>query len=524
LAIAEKLKRGVVHNRGRELKTERRAVMLAASIVLSFIAFDRIAESQQKPFGNVDWILVIDTSKSMRGAALEAQNVFEDVKEQAKQFIHMARDDDSIAMYTFGEKPELIRSVFIRNSYDRQDLLDGVQSLRAEANWTYTGDAVQKALNRAEVVRDKYSDTSREVVIVLFTDDKEDHNPSVPSKYLKDIPISKSKYRPYTFIVYLNRNEIPKDLHDFVKTYGDDRASIERFSTPAQIGGIREKVVQALLPIVKVSPISLSFGLIEPGSTTDAQAVNVYSTKPISLSASLEGETHNGVSLVEPVAPIILDERERRVEFRLKADRNQADSDYVGAIVLGITPLSSVNDQNDTEVPVSPQSDSSIRIAFSVPIVRVPFLKKVQKLAPYLIGGLFLFYLMAYAKLGGHPLSVIRTRRWLEGHLVILKPGVDGLNNTINLSNLHRRRVKLSEIQAGMLRTYLEGSDAELTTVHRDGAKLINIKRVAGEVLRVQETDVSSTDLKDGETIEIGDLELRYRGYQTEIARAQFQD
>jgi Mg-chelatase subunit ChlD len=503
-----------------------RLLPLVCAIALSFIMLERTGESQQKQvgsFGNVDWILVIDISKSMRGGARDSQNVFEDVKDQVKQFIHMARDDDSIAVYTFGEKPELIRSVSIRNSYDRQDLLDGVQSLRAEGNWTYTGDAVQKALNRAEVVRDKYSDSSREVVIVLFTDDKEDHNPAVPSKYLKDIAVSKSKYRPYTFIVFLNRNEIPRDLHDFVEKYGADRASIERFSTPAQIGGIREKVIGALKPVVDVSPNSISFGQIEPGSTTEAQAVTVYSTKPISLSASLEGGTANGVSLIEPLAPIILEQHESRVDFRLKADRNQPDSGYVGTIVLGLAPLSSNNGQADAAVPTHQLSGSSFRIAVSVSVVRVPLLKKAERVAPYVLGGLFLLYLMAYAKMGGHPASVLRRRSWLEGKLIIRKPTSEGLNNTIDLSKIKQRKVRLSELEGGMLKKYLEDSDAELKTVRRDGVKLINIKRMAGGVLIVQDAEVASTELKDGEIIEIGDLELTYRGYQTEFAQPQLQ-
>src|SRR5258707_8313180 len=95
-----------------EVKHLARICLLASSLFLSIILFERNVESFQKPFGNVDWILVIDTSKSMRGAAPSAQNVFEDVKDQVKQFIHMAGDDDSIAIYTFAEKPELIRSVF----------------------------------------------------------------------------------------------------------------------------------------------------------------------------------------------------------------------------------------------------------------------------------------------------------------------------------------------------------------------------------------------------------------------------
>jgi hypothetical protein len=53
--------------------------------------------------------------------------------------------------------------------------------------------------------------------------------------------------------------------------------------------------------------------------------------------------------------------------------------------------------------------------------------------------------------------------------------------------------------------------------------KLLNIKRVAGDVLIVQEVSVASSDLSDGEVIEIGDLELQYRGYQSQLARAQLE-
>jgi hypothetical protein len=499
------------------------AVLLTLASLAWCIALIKPAESEQRSFGNVDWILVIDTSKSMRGAAPDAQNVFEAVKEQVKQFIHTANDNDSIAIYTFSEKPDLIRNVLIRNSYDRQDLLDGVQSLRAEGNWTYTGDAVDKALNRAEVVNDKYNDSSREVVIVLFTDDKEDHNPKIPSKYLKDLPIDKIKYRPYAFIVYLNRNNIPRDLNEFVDKYGRDRASIETYSTPAQISGIRDRVVQALKPIVNVSPTSISFGQIEPGDTTESQVVSVYTTRAIALTASLDGNGSNVVSLVEPSGSVVLKDQENHIKLRLRVGSDQPNSDYRGAILLTVAPFPAKEGRNDTSADAQEQNYNHLRVNYNIAIVRVPLFKKVLDWAPYVLGGCFLLYLFAYGKLGGHPLYVIRKRSWLEGQLVVLKPSSDRISNTINLSTENKKSVRLSQLQGGMLKKYLEDADAELKTVRRNGIKLVNIKRVAGEVLLVQEAEVTSADLKDGEVIEIGDLELRYRGYQPRFAQAQLE-
>src|ERR1051325_3894037 len=172
--------------------SRRVSLAVFASFIFLFTMV-RSSEAQQKTAGNIDWIFVVDTSKSRRGVGPGAQNVFEEVKEQIRQFIHTANDDDTIAIYTFDEKPTLIKNVLIRSSFDRQDLLDGLQEIRPEGNWTYTGDAVAKALNRAEIIQAKYTDQTREVTILLFTDDQEDHDPAKPSsKFLRDIPISKN--------------------------------------------------------------------------------------------------------------------------------------------------------------------------------------------------------------------------------------------------------------------------------------------------------------------------------------------
>lgn len=493
-------------------------VRVGLAIFAGFISFFALAlpsEAQPKTSGNIDWIFVLDTSKSMRGVGAGAQNVFEEVKEQIRQFIHTANDNDTIAIYTFDEKPTLIKNVLIRNSFDRQDLLDGLQEIHPEGNWTYTGDAVAKALNRAEVIQAKYNDTTRETAIVLFTDDQEEHDPQKPSKFLRDIAISKTKYRPFTFLVYLNKKPVPQDLSEFISQFGD-RGSITKYSSPAEISNLKTKVLASLQPVIEITPTSLSFGQLEPGSTTDAQAVNIHTTRPVTLIATLEGEEGNGISLIEPTTPMVLKEGDNRVEYRLRADRNQPDMDYAGAIVLRINPLVSTNLQ--TSVGVAAQQPSAGKITFNLLIARISLFNKLIKWSPFVVGGLFFLYALAYVKMRGHPHKVIRLRSWLEGQLVIRKPRSEGLSNTINLSREKRKRVKLSQIQGGILKPHLEDSDAELQTVRKGDLKLVNIKRTAG-LLYIQEEKVTSSELKDGEVIEIGDLQLEYRGAQSKVTQ-----
>jgi hypothetical protein len=491
-------------------------VKTSLAIFAGFLLLSVLAQSsnaQAKSSGNIDWIFVVDTSKSMRGAASGSQNVFSEVKEQIRQFIHTANNNDTMALYTFDENPKLIKNVLIQSSFDRQDLLDGVGELQAEGNWTYTGDAISKALNRAEVVKDQYTNSTREVVIVLFTDDQEEHAPGRPSKFLRDIPVSKNKYRPFTFLVYLNKKEVPQDLSDFIQQFGN-QGSIIKYSSPAEINNLKSKVLSVLLPVVTIIPASLSFGQLEPGSTTDAQAVNIQTTRPVTLMAILEGEGSNGISLLEPTEPITLAEENNHIEFRLKADHNQPETDFAGAIVLKMTSLTSSNDQNREDVAKA--LPSAGKITFNVKIEKIPLYKKLIKWSPLIFGSLLFLYVLAYVKMHGHPHQVIGPRSWLEGQLIIRKPRLEGVNHTINLSQEKKRKVKLSQLQGGILKLHLEESDAELQTMRKGELKQVNIKSMAG-LLYVQEEKIISSELRNGDIIEIGDLELEYQIYQSKV-------
>ncbi|HYK04312.1 MAG TPA: VWA domain-containing protein [Thermoanaerobaculia bacterium] len=110
----------------------------------------------------VDWIFLVDTSKSM----LEKQ-VFDDVKASLRTFVSEAQEGDSVALVTFDRDARIVSTVDIRGEQSRKDLFDIIERLQATGNRTHLGAAIAEGLDRA--VNQQHTRA-----IVLFTDGKED--------------------------------------------------------------------------------------------------------------------------------------------------------------------------------------------------------------------------------------------------------------------------------------------------------------------------------------------------------------
>jgi len=128
-------------------------------IVLAVLLFSAAARAQTR--GAVDWIFVVDTSKSM----LE-KDVFGATKESVNTFIREASDGDTVAILTFDRDVRLQSSTIVGRN--RDDLVEIVGNLQATGNRTHLGKAIAAGLARHK------SDPSRTSAIVLFTDGKED--------------------------------------------------------------------------------------------------------------------------------------------------------------------------------------------------------------------------------------------------------------------------------------------------------------------------------------------------------------
>ena len=125
--------------------------------------------AQAQKLGPVDWIFLVDTSKSMRGIG-GTKDIFGDVKESIDTFVREANDGDTVAIYAFDRDVRLHTSTTI-DARSRVDLKAIVSDLEAEGNRTHLGAAIAEGLDRAQSMP---PDPLRSHAVVLFTDGRED--------------------------------------------------------------------------------------------------------------------------------------------------------------------------------------------------------------------------------------------------------------------------------------------------------------------------------------------------------------
>lgn len=117
--------------------------------------------------GPVDWIFLVDTSKSMRGIG-GTKNIWTDVKVSLDSFVREAGERDTVTMYAFDSDVREIEAA------SRSDLFRAILTLPAEGKRTHLGAAIAEGLTRAESLRRAGTDMTRRQVVVLFTDGRED--------------------------------------------------------------------------------------------------------------------------------------------------------------------------------------------------------------------------------------------------------------------------------------------------------------------------------------------------------------
>jgi von Willebrand factor type A domain len=168
--------------------------------------FSVLTVHAQATRGAVDWIFLVDTSKSML-----ANNVFAEVQGSLESFVREASPGDSVSLYTFDRD---VRSHGLRDisgDFDREEVFETVRALEANGNRTHLGAAIAKGLERSEDLLRRKPDKTRARALVLFTDGKEDVR-GIPDP----IPIDASVQRvatsyPSVFFVSMGEHESQLD-------------------------------------------------------------------------------------------------------------------------------------------------------------------------------------------------------------------------------------------------------------------------------------------------------------------------
>ncbi|MEH2417840.1 vWA domain-containing protein [Nostoc sp.] len=275
-------------------------------IVLALISIPNLCglSAQTTPKGGIDWILVVDTSASMRGVG-GTKNIFEPVKNSVNEFINEARLGDTVTIYSFDQDVTLnANDVSITSNADRGKLKQIISLLQAEGMRTHTGKAVEKALQHSALLNKRADALGRTVSIVFLTDGLEDvrgiPNPiSIPSN-TKLLPDQQCK--PYIFFVSLGLKEHEKQLNDFASNPAlCGKGQILRDPGGVQLNKLAENIRPVLItPKLDVNLPTTNLQPVLPGTTTEPLNINGISNVNGKVNLQLEDPQQSGIRLIPP--------------------------------------------------------------------------------------------------------------------------------------------------------------------------------------------------------------------------------
>ena len=262
------------------------------------------ASAQTTNKGGIDWILVVDTSASMRGVG-GTKNIFEPVKSSITEFVNTARLGDTVTIYSFDKDVTLnANDITINSNPDRGKLKQIISSLQAEGVRTHTGKAVQKALQHSALLNKRADALGRTVSIVFLTDGLEDvrgiPNPvSIPgnTQFLRE-----QQCKPYIFFVSLGLKEHEKQLNDFASNPAlCGKGQVLRDPGGVQLNQLAQNIRPALIkPKLDVNLPTANLPPVLPGATTKPFNVNTLSNVNGKVSLQLEDPNQSGIRLISP--------------------------------------------------------------------------------------------------------------------------------------------------------------------------------------------------------------------------------
>jgi von Willebrand factor type A domain len=429
--------------------------LLCIAVVL--FSFGAHAQSRSA----VDWIFLVDTSRSMRP-------IFEEVQGSIRTFVSQARDGDSVTVLTFDRDVQLQSAQRI-DATSRGQLEAKIAGLQANGKRTHLGLAIARGLEVAAL-----APPNRVRAVVLFTDGKEDVS-GIPNP----VPILDNvRQVGNSHVFFVSMGEHEPQLDEFVRNA--PRSKVLLVPRPEEIRDVANQIREVIDPKpppppplrVELSPTTIAFGIVTRGETSPERTLTIRSNRDVRI--RLDVDAPGGVT-VTPLGEIaIAKDRPATVNLRVIVDEDAPP----GAKELTI-------------------GAGAVQATATVDVVEPPLAVRIAKIAiPIAI-----LIAIALALLASH-----RRKNRLEGELEILEPRLASDAAYVGLPQLRATEVALSAI---VPRDVLSGHDARLFVRRRNGKKNVWIASQGGQ-LRVNDVETPMSELFDADTIRIGDAKLRF--------------
>lgn len=395
-------------------------------VLLSFTVSRAPAQSR----GAVDWIFLVDTSASMRGAG-GMKDIFDEVKASIRTFVTEATDGDSVAIFAF-DRDVRLHSVMTIGGSARAVLHKNVDALKADGNRTYLGLAIAEGLRHA---RESGRDPRRVRAVVLFTDGKED------TKGIKNpVPILANVDQvgdSHVFFVSMGEHE--PQLDAFVK--GTPRSQVLRAPSSEAIARVAQQIRKIVDPPppplrVEVSPESIAFGSVRIGEAAEERTLTIRANRNARVKVKVE--TPQGVTIRAVDAVDVGPEKHATVKLQAAV----ADDAAPGPKSATITA-------------------HNAKATATLEVVEPPLALRIAKIAiPIAI-----LAAIAVALVASH-----RRKNRLEGELEILEPRLAADAAYVGLPQLQTSEIALSTL---VPLDALGGQDARLFVRRRNGQKKV---------------------------------------------------
>lgn len=272
------------------------------SIVALISIFLSTALAQAASKGSIDWIVVIDTSASMRGAG-GTKNIFNQVKNSITEFVNTARLGDTVTIYSFDKDVTLqTQNIPITSNSNRGQLKQIIASLKADGVRTHTGKAVQRALQHSALLNQRSDALGRTVSILFLTDGVEDVT-GIPNPV--PIPgntqlLRQQQCKPYIFFVSLGLKEHEKQLNNFANNPAlCGKGRVLRDPGGVELNRLAQNIRPVLIePKLDVNLPTIKQATVSPGTITEAFNINSISNVKNTVSLQLQDPKKTGIRLV----------------------------------------------------------------------------------------------------------------------------------------------------------------------------------------------------------------------------------
>ncbi len=443
--------------------------------------------------GQTDLVLILDTSKTMRGLA-SGSNIFGQVKTTCKELVKDLATGDTVTLIPFDSEARPQPTVTLVTETEHVRVFELVDSLRADGNWTYTARALEQGLKEAERLEAAFPGHNQ--VVAILTDGLNDPPPA-----MRGIgPTLEQLTRPYAgkpwyvFQIQLGP-EIDRELSNAIavfprgQTIHDPRgvglASLPRKLQPPPPPS---QVVLAPTPSsvhLRITALSQqASGIVTVPLPSDLTAKDLHATV---------GMTDTPGELTTDVVVVGVGGGNATVQVNAETRKKIPDGTYSGRLTIALAESALAYRALPCEVPIS------IGVALVTPSW------------PYWLGGMFALIAVLVA--------VALMRRWLLSRRLFGQLEAWPQDRPQDVSRFSDLSTFGSEAAIGSEQVILRGVDRRLGTLcvkSVEGTRHVVAKPAASERLLHDGRTELELPLYDADSFELGGWVFCYRG---EVAR-----